>query len=255
MKPHQKRITLAISMIVVAIVVIYILDLIIDSQDLQNRLLGKNEWDRFYGFSIQNIMWIFFFIGIGELIFRNFETNEMLYGIKKSYLPEDEHVILNSKDLVSITKKIQKDTHLNGLASFLKKLIMQFQSSHSVEQTLNMLNAQLEMKSVEIDLKYNMIRYITWFIPTLGFIGTVVGIGEALKKTAELNAQGDTFLMQVTSKLAIAFDTTFLALIMSAILVFLMHIVEGREEQSMVKIGQYSLDNLINKLYWENKNE
>ena len=32
----------------------------------------------------------------------------------------------------------------------------------------------------EIDLRYSMIRYVVWVIPSLGFIGTVIGISLAL---------------------------------------------------------------------------
>lgn len=254
MKTYKKRLAIALVMIVVGVLIILSLDFFIGSDDFKNRLLGRSEWGKYYGFSIQNIMWIFFFLGIGELIFRILETKEMLFGIEKSYLPSDDFAMLDDRDLVGISQELQKDTNVDGVASFLIKLIMRFQASHSVNQTLNMLNAQLEMKGSQIDLKYNMIRYIIWFIPTMGFIGTVVGIGEALKRTAELNGQGNNFIAEVTGKLAIAFDTTFVALVMSAILVFLMHIVESKEEQGLVKIGKYSLDNLINKLYEGDKN-
>lgn len=241
-------------MIVVAVFVILLLDATIGSDELKNRLLGRNMWEKYDGFSIQNIMWVFFFIGLGELLFRKLQTKKMLYGIEKPYLPQDDSILLDDKKLIDIAKDLKDDTHIDGVANFLKKLIMQFQTSHSVNQTLSMLNAQIEMKSAQIDLQYNIIRYITWLIPTLGFIGTVIGIGEALKTTARLNGQGETFISQVAGKLAIAFDTTFVGLIMSAILVFLMYIVQGKEEQSLVDIGKYSLDNLINKLYEGDKN-
>lgn len=254
MKWYEKRLIIALFMIVVAVFVILLLDATIGSDELKNRLLGRNMWEKYDGFSIQNIMWVFFFIGLGELLFRKLQTKKMLYGIEKPYLPQDDSILLDDKKLIDIAKDLKDDTHIDGVANFLKKLIMQFQTSHSVNQTLSMLNAQIEMKSAQIDLQYNIIRYITWLIPTLGFIGTVIGIGEALKTTARLNGQGETFISQVAGKLAIAFDTTFVGLIMSAILVFLMYIVQGKEEQSLVDIGKYSLDNLINKLYEGDKN-
>jgi len=37
-------------------------------------------------------------------------------------------------------------------------------------------------------------------------------------------------------------------LIMSSILVFLMHLSQGKEEGNVNSIGQYCLDNLINRL-------
>ena len=96
-----------------------------------------------------------------------------------------------------------------------------------------------------------MIRYITWLIPTMGFIGTVIGIATSLAYAGEVNGQGDQFVAELTARLAVAFDTTFVALVMSAILVFIMHLTQGREEKNLVTIGQYTLDNFINRLYTE----
>ena len=43
-----------------------------------------------------------------------------------------------------------------------------------------MFNASLELFEHEVELRYNTLRYIVWLIPTLGFIGTAVGIALAL---------------------------------------------------------------------------
>jgi len=134
------------------------------------------------------------------------------------------------------------------LAHLISKMIKQYQLSNSVEQTNTMLNSQLDLQSNAIDMNYNMIRYIVWFIPTMGFIGTVVGISKALEYAGDKNGQAPRFVAELTEKLALAFDTTLLALIMSAILVFIMHIVQGEEETSLIHMGQYTLDNFINRL-------
>ena len=57
-----------------------------------------------------------------------------------------------------------------------------------------------------------MIRYISWAIPSIGFIGTVRGIGEALAQ-ADKAVQGD--IAGVTQSLGVAFNSTFIALLIS----------------------------------------
>jgi len=96
-----------------------------------------------------------------------------------------------------------------------------------------------------VDLRYSMLRYIVWVIPTVGFIGTVVGIATAL--TGIDPEQPD--LQMLTGKLGVAFNTTLVALMFSAILVFLLHVVQSQEEQSVNLAGSYCLRNLINRLY------
>ena len=63
-----------------------------------------------------------------------------------------------------------------------------------------------------------MIRYISWAIPSIGFIGTVRGIGEALGQ-ADIAVQGD--ISGVTQSLGVAFNSTFIALLISIFLMFL----------------------------------
>jgi biopolymer transport protein ExbB/TolQ len=94
------------------------------------------------------------------------------------------------------------------------------------------------------------VRYITWLIPSLGFIGTVIGIMLALNYAGDrANVQSPDMLYQVTERLGVAFSTTLLALVMASILVFLQNIIQGREETALNRAGQYCLDNLINRLY------
>jgi hypothetical protein len=47
----------------------------------------------------------------------------------------------------------------------------------------------------------------------------------------------------------VAFNTTLLALVMSAVLVLVQHVVQAYEERTLNQAGQYCLDNLINRLY------
>ena len=56
-------------------------------------------------------------------------------------------------------------------------------------------------------------------------------------------------LVPHSGKLGVAFNTTLLALLQSAVLVFALHVIQSREEIALNRAGQYCLDNLINRLY------
>ena len=121
---------------------------------------------------------------------------------------------------------------------------------------MSVLNSSLELYLHEIDLRYSIMRYLTWLIPSLGFIGTVMGIMFALQYAGiPANAESEDFLYQVTSRLGVAFTTTLLALIMSAVLVLLQSIIQAKEERALNAAGQYCLDNLILRLGHISKNE
>ena len=212
-----------------------------------------------YPFTIQNAMWLLFFTGIGDVAVRWFRGGRERAQMRRGLLPEDEETMLRAKDLGSIYGRV-RPLPSAAQAPFLQRLVaricLQFQASRSIDQSHALLNSSLELFQHEIDLRYNMLRYLMWLIPTLGFIGTVVGIALALGEAGNMPdlAQSealDGWMKSLTGSLALAFNTTLLALVLSAVLVFLTHVAQGREEAALNGAGQYCLDNLINRLYEE----
>ena len=211
-----------------------------------------------YPLTIQNLMWVMFSAGIAEVLLRFTRANSEIKQLSARLLPDDDTSILRSKDLIPIYRRIKKSKRHQDhrLQRIILRAIQQFQISQSVGQSNNLVNSSLELMQHEIDLKYNMLRYVVWLIPTLGFIGTVIGIALALSAANDMPSLDDSEAVKMwfggmTTKLGLAFNTTFLALVMAAILVFLQHIAQGREESGLNGIGQYVLDHLINRLYEE----
>lgn len=247
------RLTAALTGIACAIVLITLLTFLLDEEGQSGAFLLDLDTQVFrYPFTIQNVMWIMFFIGAGEVFVRVRNANRETAQIGRHLLPEDDSVMLRLNDLGPINSRIRSEPE--SMTFFLQRLInrciLQFQASKSVDQTNSLLNSSLELQQHEIDTNYSMLRYLIWLIPTLGFIGTLVGIADALAQAgAAPDPQSKELLGQLTSSLAVAFYTTLLALIHSAILVFAFHIAQAREELALNRAGQYCLDNLINKLY------
>lgn len=202
-----------------------------------------------YPFTIQNLMWCMFFIGLGELYFRMLYVKNMQRALINNYLPTDAHIVLTNGEMGEVYRSVKFST--NPLSELIKSLALRFQASNSVEQTHSMFNSQMEMWQYRLEVDYNMLRYLCWLIPTLGFIGTMVGISQALSYagSGNIDPTAAEFLPTITRRLGVAFDTTLMALVMSAILVFCMHLIQGREERIIVQSGQYCLDHLINRLY------
>ena len=208
-----------------------------------------------YPFTIQNVMWLLFFIGLANVLQRHVQTTRDLQPMGANLLPEDPETMLRAKDLGPIYHRLNvagfaEDAFLPRL---IKRTILQFQSSRSVSQANALLNSTLELCQHEVELRYNGLRFLVWLIPTTGFIGTVLGIAVALN-TAAIVDFNDTDQMQImmptmTRDLGVAFYTTFVALVQSAILVFAMHLTQAREERALNHAGQYCLDNLINRLW------
>lgn len=214
-----------------------------------------------YPFTVQNVMWVIFGISLGELVWRLREANREQHETHRGLLPEDPSVVLRRVDLPAIYREL--NSRRGGNDRFLQRVarrcVRQFQTSGSIADASNVFNTSMELFQHELDLRYNMARYLIWVIPTLGFIGTVLGIILALNGTAAfaIAAESDSavsiqdpgLLIELTDRLGVAFYTTLLALIMSALLVLLMHVVQEREERALNRVGQYCMDNLVNRLY------
>lgn len=97
----------------------------------------------------------------------------------------------------------------------------------------------------QLDSKLSLTKYILWAIPSVGFLGTVRGIGEALGKAGEALA-GD--ITGVASSLGIAFNSTFCALFVSLLLMFISYMLQGREEKMVASYKQFIANDLIAKL-------
>ena len=98
------------------------------------------------------------------------------------------------------------------LPRLIQRIVLQFQANRSVSEATAILTASLELFQHEIDLRYSMVRYTIWVLPTLGFVGTVLGISQALRSAGAANPRDPYLLQELTQILAVKFDTTLVAL-------------------------------------------
>ena len=244
-------------------VIVIILGLLLPDDNTARAILFGSEGLRLPGmevplpdaFSIQNVMWLFFFWGVGEIVTRHVQTNRDLEPVGARLLPEDRETMLRARDLGPIYRRVNEAGYSESafLPRLITRTILQFQSSRSVSQANALLNSTLELCQHEVELRYNALRFLVWLLPTMGFIGTVLGIALALSQASGAvggtNEEMKEMMEKMLPSLGVAFYTTLLALLQSAILVFALHLTQAREERALNRAGQYCLDNLINRLW------
>ena len=249
MQVKRTRILFLAGSICFALICIIILHVIFYSLDgrLGKLLIGTNS--TLYPFSIQNILYLCFVIGMGELgyCYKSCLFEERLFKIK--LLPESDEVVLSLSDVLELRKRIIKhygNTLPGTLLNLVNRCILQFQTTGAIGEAHNLLNSLLEIYSHRIELKYTFVRYLAWLIPTLGFIGTITGIAGSLEGFGVDGAEPN--FDAIKSSLYTAFDTTLLALILSALLIFFIHLCSSKEERMLNSSAEYCLVNLINRL-------
>jgi biopolymer transport protein ExbB/TolQ len=105
-----------------------------------------------------------------------------------------------------------------------------------------------------METSYSLLQGFVWAIPVLGFIGTVLGLSQAigafgsvLATTAELS-QIKGALQGVTGGLAVAFETTLEGLVAALIIQLLLTVVKKSEEEFLDACNEYCVRNIVGRL-------
>ncbi len=120
----------------------------------------------------------------------------------------------------------------------------------NVPEATETIMGRLEVASEQQESELSMLRYLVWAIPSIGFIGTVRGIGVALHRADEA-LQGD--ISGVTNALGVAFNSTLVALIISIILMLLIHLLQGSQEGLILRLQTFCREQIIDKLFDRNE--
>lgn len=153
--------------------------------------------------------------------------------------PEDTRELKNRLDELPVTSRDFL------LPRALNTAIGRFAATHNVQDSATALHSVCESEGERLESELSTIRYIAWAIPSVGFIGTVRGIGAALGQ-ANRAVEGD--ITGVTQNLGIAFNSTFIALIISIVLMFFIHQLQLRQERLVLDTQSYCDQSLISRL-------
>ena len=127
----------------------------------------------------------------------------------------------------------------------LRGALNRYGSTGSVADVSNVVRDLCDTEADRLDSELSMVRYITWAIPSIGFIGTVRGIGTALGNAHEAVAGN---IAAVTASLGVAFNSTFVALLISIVIMFLMHQITLMQERMVLEAQDYCDHNLTRHL-------
>ena len=151
---------------------------------------------------------------------------------------------------ISVSEKYLKNYFSTSLVKDRLDLTISLQrKGNEVDEVLGLLNETLPAQHQEYFSNYNILNYLTWGIPVLGFIGTVWGISQSIEEivvalskmnnTSLAEQSSSEFLSEAVKPLAIAFDTTLLALSISAFLLLLIAFLRRNEEQFFSSLEKY----------------
>lgn len=148
------------------------------------------------------------------------------YARQVQALPESQRELLLPRALLHALRRFGATRNLQDVASSTHRLV--------------------ESEADRLDSELSMIRFIVWAIPAIGFVGTVRGIGIALRM-AHRAVEGD--VTAVTQFLGSAFNATLVALLTCITLMFLVHQLQLIQERLAFDAEAYVEEHLIRHLH------
>ena len=199
--------------------------------------------------AIQGVTYFFFVFGMLEVLALKGRLTREADAFSARLLPEQENYVLSAEDANQLKLNMQ---HLGRqqnyyLVDLIKKGCTKYRLSKSSSEVLALTDAQIKLYNAEIESEQTYINYAIWAIPSVGFIGTVLGIAASLGYANE--ASTPEGIEKVTSMLAVAFDTTLVALVLIVVLMFLVHALHKQQDAFFTKLNSYIIENLINRFY------
>ncbi len=194
-------------------------------------------------------------IGILVLKFRKLrhQQNALLLDVLPSFLGKE----INRSNVGTFIDHVYSiPVHLRDslMVNRIRKGLELFEARENNSEVGTMMSNQSNIDSVRISGSYSLLKIFIWVIPILGFVGTVLGLSNAIG-----NFQGvmggakdvDALLASlsgVTGGLGMAFDTTLLGLIYSIILSIPMSALQKIEDDNLNTIDAYCNEILMPRL-------
>ena len=184
-----------------------------------------------------------FFIGLAAIILRGWrvvfqlavtESVQLDPAPSSGVAPEAAQELLDQ--LASLPAAVRRSVMVRRLESALAFVRRQ--------ESADQLNEELKyLADVEADANYDayaLVRIVIWATPMLGFLGTVIGITQALGELspeALVNSPKEA-MEGMLAGLSVAFDTTALALTLSMVLMFAQFLTNQLETQLLAIVDR-----------------
>jgi len=155
-------------------------------------------------------------------------------------LPDDTREHLRRFDVLPKFAKESLVPHV------LQGALKRFGATRNIQDAATTVHHLCEIEGNRLESELSTIRFAVWSIPAIGFVGTVRGLGEALE-----NAQfvlNSTNPAALTSGLGLSFNSTFTALTLCIVVMYVFHELQLAQDRLVLDTEQYAEDELISRL-------
>ena len=200
----------------------------------------------------QEICIILMFWGIYLIIDKYLAITRHRYLFNTQLISDNAETSEGSSTLDEMQSALQEfekiedeETRNTPLIKTLKTAARRYVATQDAQNTSDAIVTGVDALAARIESENSMIRYLIWAIPSVGFIGTVRGIGQALSQADQALA-GD--IAGMTDSLGVAFNSTLVALMISILLMFLLHELQRLQDKLVVDTQAYCEEFLLHRI-------
>ena len=212
-------------------------------------------FNKFIGWP-QFVSVLFFFWSLSIILSKSIEISKNINEQKHFFFNYENNSDLSDPNVLLEQKciKIKEECLIDNQTKFGEKIINLLDyglMSKKIDEVRNYLIDENNNDYDELESSYSLIRVMLWTMPIIGFIGTVLGVGQAVGGFAQFLSAAQEIdqikvaLKGVTSGLGVAFDSTLIALLLSVLVMIFMSAVEQFE----IKNLRHSFQNIQSIVY------
>jgi biopolymer transport protein ExbB/TolQ len=191
---------------------------------------------------------IMFLLGLAALAIKAVETARQSRGLTRPLwrpIPRGGQPVSDCEALAARLRELPAGEQRSYLVRRLRDALEHVRRSGSAETIDDELKYLADLDAGRAYADYELVRMFIWAIPILGFLGTVIGIAQAMGNLAP-QALEDS-LPQVMAGLTVAFDTTKLALGLCIVLFFAQFLVSRAENALLARVDRRVEEELVGR--------
>jgi len=172
-------------------------------------------------------------------------------------MPENPSFILSSATVEPVLAKIYATVDDPKHFVLFNRIVIALSNLRNLGQVTDVdaiLRSQAEQDESTVETSYALVQGFVWAIPVLGFIGTVLGLSEAIGQFSGVLGSADDVekisqsLKGVTAGLATAFETTLEALVAALFIQLGITLLKKNEEEFLDDAMEYGLRYVVGRL-------
>jgi biopolymer transport protein ExbB/TolQ len=177
--------------------------------------------------------------------------------LRRTVVPENSDFILSSQtadQLIQNIYQVAEDPERFVIFNRILIAVSNLKNLGRVSDVDDILRSVAERDESAQQTSFAILGGFLWAIPVLGFIGTVLGLAQAIGTFSELlDSQSDLTgivgsLKEVTGGLSTAFETTLVALVLALAIQLWVTAQKKSEEEFLDNCHEYCLKQIVNRI-------